>query len=104
MSSLCTEIVIPLCSPEEARTPTSLALGSFDGLHAGHRKVIEVVVNDAPGIPSVVSFWPHPREVLFSEPRLRIDLPSEKTSLLEPLGVQQLVLILMVNKLIQAMG
>ncbi len=85
--------MIPLRSPEQALTPTSLALGSFDGLHAGHRKVIEVVVNDAPGIPSVVSFWPHPREVLYSEPRLRLDLPSEKTSLLSPLGVEQLVLV-----------
>ncbi|WP_320675337.1 bifunctional riboflavin kinase/FAD synthetase [Prochlorococcus sp. MIT 1341] len=93
MSGVCTQLVIPLCSPKQAKTPTSLALGSFDGLHAGHRKVIEVVVNDAPGIPSVVSFWPHPREILYSEPRLRLDLPSEKTSLLSPLGVKQLILV-----------
>ncbi len=85
--------MIPLCSPKEAKTPTSLALGSFDGLHAGHRKVIEVVVNDAPGVPTVVSFWPHPREILYAEPRLRLDLPSEKTSLLTPIGVEQLVLV-----------
>ena len=74
MSAHCTGIVIPLCSPEEASTPTSLALGSFDGLHDGHRKVINVVVKDAPGIPTVVSFWPHPREVLYAEQKLRLDL------------------------------
>ena len=78
---MCTETLISLCSPEEASTPTSLALGSFDGLHAGHRKVIEVITNNAPWIPTVVSFWPHPREVLYSETRLRLDLPKEKTSL-----------------------
>jgi riboflavin kinase/FMN adenylyltransferase len=40
-----------------------------------------------------VSFWPHPREVLHGEPRLRLDLPEEKLELLEPLGIQQLVLV-----------
>ena len=41
----------------------------------------------------MVSFWPHPREVLHGEARLRLDLPEEKLSLLEPLGIQQLVLV-----------
>ena len=86
--------LIPLCSPEEARMPTALALGSFDGLHAGHRRGIEAVCQQpADGIPTVVSFWPHPREVLHGEPRLRLDLPDEKLHLLEPLGIEQLVLV-----------
>ena len=85
--------MIPLCSPEEAQRPTALALGSFDGLHIGHRTVIRHAVESGAGVPSVVSFWPHPREVLFGESRLRLDLPEDKLSLLEPLGVQQLVLV-----------
>ncbi len=93
MRALCTYPLIPLYYPEQAKTPTALALGSFDGLHAGHRKVINSIVKTPPGIPTVVSFWPHPREVLYAEPRLRLDLPSEKTSLLAPLGVEQLVLV-----------
>tara|TARA_Y100001968_G_scaffold294286_1_gene300761 strand:+ start:399 stop:1313 length:915 start_codon:yes stop_codon:yes gene_type:complete len=91
--------LIPLCSPKEAKLPTALALGSFDGLHAGHRQVIKSITNQGPGIPTVVSFWPHPREVLFGESRLRLDLPSEKTSLLEPLGIKQLVLVAFDNDL-----
>ncbi len=72
-----------------------MALGSFDGLHAGHRRVIASVTNPdrLSAIPTVVSFWPHPREVLHGEPRLRLDLPEEKLELLEPLGIQQLVLV-----------
>ena len=87
--------MIPLCSPQQAKTPTTLALGSFDGLHAGHRRVIASVTetDHLPAIPTVVSFWPHPREVLHGEPRLRLDLPEEKLELLEPLGIQQLVLV-----------
>lgn len=86
--------MIPLRSPQEALGPTAVALGSFDGLHQGHRRVIAAVASaPAPLIPTVVSFWPHPREVLKGEPRLRLDLPSEKLELLEPLGIRQLVLV-----------
>ena len=88
--------MIPLRSPDEASRPTAIALGSFDGLHAGHRAVIAAVVERAAAqglVPTVVSFWPHPREVLFGEARLRLDLPAEKLDLLEPLGIDQLVLV-----------
>ena len=98
-------MVIPLRTPAEAQGPTAIALGSFDGLHEGHRRVIAAAVQGAqrglsgPGgmadrlVPTVVSFWPHPREVLFGETRLRLDLPSEKLHLLGPLGIEQLVLV-----------
>ena len=89
----CTLILIPLCAPENAKLPTALALGSFDGLHLGHKKVIKAISNEPIGVPTVVSFWPHPREVLFGESRLRLDLPNEKTLLLQPLGIEQLVLV-----------
>ena len=93
--------LIPLHNPDDALRPTAIALGSFDGLHRGHRRVIAAVVppqaapeaaNDKP-IATVVSFWPHPREVLHGEPRLRLDLPAEKLEALEPLGIRQLVLV-----------
>ncbi len=85
--------MIVLCAPENAKLPTALALGSFDGLHLGHKKVIKTILKEPIGVPTVVSFWPHPREVLFNESRLRLDLPSEKTLLLKPLGIEQLVLV-----------
>ena len=86
--------MIPLCSPDAIKTPTALALGSFDGLHAGHRRVIAQVTEGVGGaVPTVASFWPHPREVLFGEVRLRLHLPQEKLHLLAPLGIQQLVLL-----------
>jgi len=86
--------LIPLHDPHDALRPTAIALGTFDGLHQGHRRVIAAITAD-PGdaVPTVVSFWPHPREVLHGESRLRLDLPEEKLELLEPLGVAQLVLV-----------
>ena len=88
--------MIPLRSPEEIRSPTAIALGSFDGLHAGHQRVIAhatQAAREATTTATVASFWPHPREVLFGEVRLRLHLPWEKRTLLEPLGIQQLVLL-----------
>jgi len=85
-------LVIPLHTPDQALRPTAIALGSFDGLHRGHRRVIAAVkATDAAA--SVVSFSPHPREVLQGETRLRLDLPEEKLELLESLGIRQLVLV-----------
>jgi riboflavin kinase/FMN adenylyltransferase len=92
--------VIPLYAPSEAQRPTAIALGSFDGLHPGHRRVIGAVTDppretpqEQEAIPTVVSFWPHPREVLYGEVRLRLDLPTEKLALLQPMGIRQLVLV-----------
>ena len=85
--------MISLISPSEVKAPTSIAIGSFDGLHEGHRKLIKTVVKNSQYTPTIASFWPHPREVLFGETRLRLDLPEEKLPLLESLGIEQLVLI-----------
>ena len=85
--------MISLISPSEVKTPSSIAIGSFDGLHAGHRKLIESVVEENQYTPTIASFWPHPREVLYKETRLRLDLPEEKLPILEDLGIKQLVLI-----------
>ncbi len=85
--------MISLISPSEVKSPTSIAIGSFDGLHAGHRQLIKTVVEENQYIPTIASFWPHPREVLYKETRLRLDLPYEKLSILEDLGIEQLVLI-----------
>ena len=85
--------MISLISPSEVKNPTSIAIGSFDGLHAGHRKLIESVVKENEYKPTIASFWPHPREILYGETRLRLDLPEEKLPILEDLGIEQLVLI-----------
>ena len=47
------------------RRPCALAIGNFDGVHLGHRKLIAGVVDAARTrnlLPAVVTFEPHPRE------------------------------------------
>jgi riboflavin kinase / FMN adenylyltransferase len=45
------------------RTPRTVALGTFDGVHLGHRRVLEAAVA-AGQTPTVVTFDPHPRLAL----------------------------------------
>ena len=45
------------------RTPRTVALGTFDGVHLGHRRVLEAAVA-AGHTPTVVTFDPHPRLAL----------------------------------------
>ena len=69
-----------------------VATGFFDGVHVGHRLVIQQLVNAAAvrGDESmVVTFWPHPRNVLQKEARsLRLlTTLQEKKDILLGLGV-----------------
>ena len=52
---------------QSVATPTVMALGFFDGLHQGHRKVIQTALQKAKekNLPlSVMSFFPHPKTVI----------------------------------------
>jgi riboflavin kinase/FMN adenylyltransferase len=48
--------------------PRAVAIGTFEGVHRGHRRVLEAALGEAPKlVPTVVTFWPHPRIVLGHE-------------------------------------
>ena len=71
-----------------------VATGFFDGVHVGHRLVIEQLVKAAAarGDESmVITFWPHPRNVLQKEARsLRLlTTLGEKKQMLHQLGVDR---------------
>jgi riboflavin kinase / FMN adenylyltransferase len=67
--------------------PRRVAVGEFDGVHAGHREVIA-------GNDTVLTFEPHPAAVLKPEhaPKLLTSL-EVKTELIAGLGVEELVII-----------
>ena len=86
-------------SPEQILTPTSIALGNFDGIHRGHQKVLEKIFEQSHRqktqytYPTVVSFSPHPRE-FFTGKKLKLLTPvAEKAQQLDSLGIKQLVLL-----------
>ena len=78
--------------------PLSLALGVFDGLHLGHQAVMAQAVERAKvsgGVAGVLTFEPHPIQVLAPEraPRRLLASLSHKTHLLEGLGLDLLVVV-----------
>ena len=77
--------------------PIFLAIGVFDGVHLGHREVIERVLNDARnggGTAVVATFDPHPARILRPEkaPRILTSTPH-KQRLIRSLGVEYLVIL-----------
>ncbi|MEY3394111.1 MAG: hypothetical protein RL346_347 [Verrucomicrobiota bacterium] len=75
-----------------------LALGVFDGLHEGHQAVIREAVSLARttgGLSLVVTFFPHPAEVLSSSPKPcpLIGTLNEKLMMLEAMGVDAVLVI-----------
>jgi len=76
----------------EAR-PRAAALGTFDGVHLGHRRVLEMTLSTAPALtPTVVTFWPHPRTVLGNEVRLLTTL-ERRLELLAEAGVEETLVV-----------
>ena len=75
---------------------TVVTIGTFDGVHAGHRKIIERLVNSAKAnnLDSVVlTFFPHPRMVLQKESGIElINTIEERKKLLEQTGIDHLVI------------
>ena len=72
-----------------------VTIGTFDGVHAGHRKIIERLVNSASAnnLDSVVlTFFPHPRMVLQKESGIElINTIEERKQLLKETGIDHLV-------------
>ncbi len=73
-----------------------VTIGTFDGVHIGHQKIVKRLVKIAKKkeLTSVVlTFFPHPRMVLQSDTSIKlINTIDEKSSLLETYGVDHLVI------------
>ena len=75
--------------------PLHLAIGMFDGVHLGHRAVIESAVQSARrsgGVAAVLTFWPHPSALFRPEtPTPLIQDATAKARVLLTLGIDAVI-------------
>ncbi|MDR6845230.1 bifunctional riboflavin kinase/FAD synthetase [Flavobacterium granuli] len=75
---------------------TILTLGTFDGVHFGHKKILEKVTQNTENEKYeslVLTFFPHPRMVLQEDSDLKmLNTIDEKIELLDKIGIQNLVI------------
>ena len=77
-------------------TTSVVTTGTFDGVHLGHQAIVRYLVERAQeigGVPTVVTFDPHPREVLRGEAVPLLTTLDERADLLARLGVERFVVV-----------
>ena len=75
-----------------------ITIGTFDGVHLGHQKIIDQLKKEAAKIDGetvIVTFYPHPRKIVHKEqsPLLLLTTLSEKLHLLESYGIDHVVVV-----------
>lgn len=78
-------------------TNAVITIGTFDGVHEGHQKIIHALKEEArcvSGETVLITFHPHPRNVVQSGKTLQlINTQNEKIELLERAGIQHLIIV-----------
>jgi riboflavin kinase / FMN adenylyltransferase len=80
----------------KALTPNAIALGNFDGIHLGHRQVIQPILSQCKNTnchQTVVTFNPHPQEFFSGQSKKLLTPIREKAQQLKKININQLILL-----------
>ena len=79
-----------------AKKKTIVTIGTFDGVHVGHKKILEKIIqntNNSDYESLVLTFFPHPRTVLQTATEMKqLNTIDEKSNLIEKAGIDNLVI------------
>ncbi|MCC6288268.1 MAG: bifunctional riboflavin kinase/FAD synthetase [Chitinophagaceae bacterium] len=74
-----------------------VTIGTFDGVHTGHKQIIKQLKEEAKRINGetvIVTFFPHPRKVINPDASIELlNTPEEKATLLAAEGIDHLVIV-----------
>ncbi|WP_298508099.1 bifunctional riboflavin kinase/FAD synthetase [uncultured Kordia sp.] len=78
----------------KAENPSAITIGTFDGVHVGHKKIIENLIAKSDGLDTMLlTFFPHPRMVLQQDSNIKlINTIEERIQLLEATGLDTLII------------
>ncbi|WP_457609547.1 bifunctional riboflavin kinase/FAD synthetase [Lutibacter sp.] len=83
-------------STYKSTTKTFVTIGTFDGVHIGHQKVLKNLIKNAKSnnaAPLLLTFFPHPRMVLEKDKEIKlINTIDERISLLKKTGLKFLII------------
>lgn len=89
-------VIAQSISKYDKKHPTVITIGTFDGVHIGHRKILDRVIKNAQKSAlksTVLTFFPHPRMILQKDSDIKLlNTIGEKTKILEELGLDQLII------------
>lgn len=78
-----------------SHNPTVLSIGMFDGVHLGHRSIIQQmrdIANRKKLSPTLLTFHPHPRLFFNPDEHLKyLSLQEEKVEIFENLGIENII-------------
>jgi riboflavin kinase/FMN adenylyltransferase len=76
--------------------PLAVTIGNFDGVHLGHRAILERLKAHAlasGATPAVVTFDPHPQAVLRGHAPLALTTAERRTELLQEAGIDRVLVV-----------
>ncbi|WP_452224041.1 bifunctional riboflavin kinase/FAD synthetase [Lacinutrix chionoecetis] len=77
------------------KTNTVVTIGTFDGVHIGHQKIIERLIEVGKQKklkPTILTFFPHPRMVLQKDADIKlINTIDEKEAIMHQFGLENLI-------------